>query len=306
MKHDVSIVVVNYNTKALTEDCVNSILKNTKGVKYEIVIVDNASKDGSFKYLSNKYIHNKNVKLLSAKHNLGFTGGNNLGIKNSNGRYILLLNSDTLLCDNAISSIISYLERNVEIGIATCRLMNEDGSIQGNGGYFPTLIRVFSWMTIQDLPFVDRIIKPFHPHHTKWVLKNDNFYKEDKELDWVTGAFMVIRREVVDRIGFLDDDYFMYTEDTDYCFRAKSAGYKIMYIRSVGIIHLGGKSSSSEFPILSEFRGVKLFYRKHYPSWQYPVLRFFLKTGSLLRMVLYGVLGRKEDFGVYKKAFSEA
>lgn len=294
---DLSVVIINYNTKELTLSCIDSIKKFTKGIKFEIILIDNAS---------NERIDAKEVKIIRNKSNLGFTGANNQGMKESKGRYVLLLNSDTLVSDNVLGEMVSWLDVNPKIGIATCALKNKDGSIQGTGGYFPTLLRVMSWMAIQDFPFVDFFIKPFHPGKEKSFSKNDKFYSEEKEVDWVTGAFLLVRREVLDEIGYLDEEYFMYTEDTDFCFRAKNKGWKVMYNPKWSITHFGGASSIKEFPILSEYKNVKLFYKKHYPKWQYPILRFFLKVGALGRIIVLGIMRGKENATIYAKAYKEA
>lgn len=307
MQVDLSIIIVNYKTGELTKNCVDSLKKYTnklplrgKSIKYEVIVIDNS------------------------KNNIGFAAGNNKGIRESKGRYILLLNSDTLIHDNVLGEMVNWLDHNEKIGIATCSLKNEDGSIQGTGGYFPTLLRVFSWMTIQDLPFVDNIIAPFHPMKEKSFVRNDSFYRKNREIDWVTGAFMMIREKVIDEIGGLDEGYFMYTEDTDFCFRAKCpstslrprgsdpmgsgcSSWRIVYNPKWSITHFGGKSSSSrEFPIISEFKGVKTFYKKHYPAWQFPILRLLLKIGALARMIVLGILEGSESFKIYAKAFKEA
>jgi GT2 family glycosyltransferase len=263
---DLSVVIVNYKTPKLTADCIASIKKFTKNIQYEVILIDNS------------------------KNNRGFTGGNNVGMKKAKGRYVLLLNSDTLIHDKVLGEMVAWMDANPKIGISTSALKNKDGSIQGTGGYFPSLLTVFSWMTIQDLPFVDRFIKPFHPKL--------GFYKKMQNLDWVTGAFMLIRREVIDQIGYLDEDYFMYTEDTDFCFRAKKKGFKVTYNPNWSITHFGGASSTKEFPLLSEFKNVKLFYKKHYPKWQYPMLRILLKIGSIWRVILINPK-------IYAKAFKE-
>lgn len=294
---DLSIVVINYNTKELTLSCIESIKKHTKGIKYEIILIDNASSEE---------IYSKDAKIIRNKENLGFTGANNQGMKMAHGRYLLLLNSDTLIHDGVLSEMVSWMDDNPEIGISTCMLKNKDGSIQGTGGYFPTLLRVFSWMTIQDLPYIDSIIKPFHPAKEKSFSKNDEFYKRTREIDWVTGAFMLIRREVINDIHYLDEDYFMYTEDTDFCFRAKEKGWRVVYNPKWSITHFGGASSIKEFPILSEYKNIKLFYKKHYPAWEYPILRFFLKVGALGRMVVLGTMKGKENAKIYAKAFGQA
>ena len=291
---DLSVVIVNYNTPDLTLDCVKSIEKNTKNLKYELILVDNAlnAKDSIA-------LQNNKTTIIHNKKNLGFTGGNNVGMKKAKGRYLLLLNSDTLIHDNVLAEMVGWLDNNPKIGLATCSLKNKDGSIQATGGFFPTLLRVFSWMTIQDLPFVDRFIKPFHPKSSFYREVTSSAYPQGRELDWVTGAFLLVRREVINQIGYLDEEYFMYTEDTDYCYKAKEKKWKIVYSPVWSITHLGGASSTKEFPILSEYKNVKLFYKKHYPSWQYGILRTLLKLGSLWRMVLISPK-------TYAKAFREA
>lgn len=298
---DLSIVITSFNTENLLKECIESIVKHTKGIKYEVIVVDNASSDGSVAAAKRL-----KVKVIESKENLGFTKGNNLGIEAAKGKYILLLNSDTLISDNTLGEIISYMNANPRVGVATCALKNKDGSLQGTGGYFPTLIRVFSWMTIGDIPFVDLIIKPFHPMHEKSLFKGDGFYKKEKDLDWVTGAFLLGRREVFEQNKGLDEDYFMYGEDVDFCFKAKKRGWKVKYLPQFSITHYGGASSTREFPLLSEYKGIKIFYKKHYPSWQYPILRILLKIGSLGRMVVLGLLEGGESAKIYAKAFGQA
>lgn len=302
---DLSIVIGSFNTKDLTLACIDSINKFTRGINYEIIIYENASTDGSLEALEK--IPGK-IKIIKNKTNLGFAEGNNQGIRASKGKYILLLNSDTYITDNALGEMVHFLDKNSRIGIATNMLKNKNGSIQGTGGYFPSLLSVFSWMTIQDLPFVDKIIKPFHPQHAKSFLgKGDEFYKTSKYLDWVGGTAFFIRREVVDKIGLIDPKYFMYTEEVDFCYRAKKAGFRVYYNPSWSITHLGGASSkSSEFPLLSEYKGIKLFYKKHYPVWQYPILRLLLKIGALGRIVVFGILEGGAAARLYAKAFWQA
>ncbi len=301
MKKDLSIVILNYNTKELLLNCVKSIIKNTKGINYEIVVVDNNSSDGSPAAVSKL-----KVKLIRNKENLGFTKGNNQGMKVAKGEYVLFLNSDTLISDNVLGEMVGYLNKNLQVGIATCALRNKDGTLQGTGGYFPTLIRVFSWMTIQDFPFVDLVIKPFHPMHSKSFAKGDSFYKKEQDLDWVTGAFLMTRQQVIRDTGGFDEDFFMYGEDVDLCFRAKEKGWKVKYLPQFAITHYGGASSTAEFPLLSEYKSIKIFYKKHYPSWQYPILRLFLKIGSVGRMLVLGIVEGGESARIYAKAFSEA
>lgn len=301
---DLSVIIVSFNTKKLLIACLKSIESKTKGIKSEVIVVDNGSKDGLVEELKRQQKNNQLV--IFNKKNVGFAAANNQGIRKARGRYILLLNSDTAVSSDIFKEMVFWMDQNQKAGIATCMLKNQDGSIQGTGGYFPTLPRVFSWMTIQDLPFVDKFIKPFHPMRSRSFDKGTVFYETKKELDWVTGAFFLVRRQVVDEIGLLDEDYFMYVEELDYCYRAKERGWKIWYLPEWQTTHFGGASSTSEFALLSEYKGVKLFYKKHYPTWQYSILRLLLKIGALGRMVLFGILEGPSAAKIYAKAFSIA
>lgn len=292
-----SIIIVSYNTKKLTKQCVDSVLKHTRDIEFEIIFVDNHSTDGSVEMLSTISKQYPNIKLVKSDENLGFGGANNVGIEKSQAEYVLLLNSDTIVTSNLVKEMVDWMDKHVNVGVSGCALKNEDGSYQGSGGYFPNLLNVFSWMTIQDLPFVDRIIKPFHPMKERNFQSNISFYKKARKLDWVTGAYMLIRKEALDRVGLFDSDYFMYTEETDLCFRLCKAGYSVFYLPQWEIIHLGGASSTREYAVLAEFEGVKTFFRKHRTAWQYPLLRGILKLGSLLRIIPFGK--------TYYKAFKQ-
>jgi len=302
---DLSIIIVSFNTKKITKDCIESVVKNTKGIKYEIIVVDNDSKDGSvnlLKELSEKYL----LKLIAKRNNVGFGKANNIGMKIAKGKYILLLNSDTIIKDNVLKEMIDWMNKNKQAGVSTCALKNKDGSLQGTGGYFPNLFQVFSWMFfIEDIPLVDKLIKPFHPMHPHSPFyKGEAFFEKLHQQDWITGAFMLFRREIINQAGYFDDDYFAYVEEVDYCWRIKSKGWEVWYLPQWSIVHLGGASSTKEFPILSEIKGIKIFYSKHKPEFQQKILRLFLKCGMFLRMMLFGVIKGKEEAKLYAKAFS--
>ena len=305
-KIDLSIIIVSYNTRDLLVGCIESIIKNASGLAFEIIVVDNASTDGSLEALG-KFLSLKTPTLgiMRNGENVGFSKANNMGAEKAFGKYLLFLNSDTIIDSQAISKVVSFLEENDQVEVATCALKNKDGSLQGTGGYFPTLLRVFSWMTIQDLPLVDYFIKPFHPMKEKSFWKANRFYERARELDWVTGAFLMTKASIFKQVGGFDEDYFMYTEDTDFCYKVKSLGYKVTYLPDLSITHLGGASSSEEYPILSEFNGVKMFYKKHMPEWQYLPLRIILKIGALGRVVVLGILKGKDVGRIYLKAFRE-
>ncbi len=296
-KIDLSIIIVSYNTRKLTVACLKSILQYTKQISYEVIVVDNNSTDDSVKYL-NKFNDNK-IHIIENASNVGFGKANNKGIKASKGRYILFLNSDTLLKENVLEPMLNWMDMNPNIGISTCRLLNSDLSLQGTGGYFPTLVRVFSWMTIQDVPLVDSVIKPFHPMKEKSFTKGTSFYKNIRQLDWVTGAFMLVRSEVISSIKGFDEDYFMYTEEVDFCYRAKKEGWTVYYNPTWSIIHYGGASGTVTESIRHEFHGVKLFYKKHYSKLSYVLLRLILVIGSLGRIIVFGIKDGRKSAQIY-------
>lgn len=290
---DLSIIIVSYNTEKLTQECIESIIKNSKGISYEFLVIDNASKDGSINIL--KELSKKlPLTLIVNPDNKGFGKANNQGMKKAKGRYLLLLNSDTVVKSNVLGEMVAWMDKNSKVGISTCALKNADGSLQGTGGYFPTLAKVFAWMFfVDDIPFLSKLIKPYHlrPLNTS------------SQLDWITGAYFLFRRRTFEDVGFFDKDYFMYVEELDYCFRAKKKGWQVWYFPQWSITHYGGASGTSEFTLLSEYKGIKTFFRKHMPVWQIPILRFCLKMGALLRMILFGAV---KGFGVtkiYAKAF---
>jgi hypothetical protein len=302
---ELSIIIVSYNTRKLLRDCINSIVDNVKSIGYEIIVIDNASDDGSLEFVKS-LTRKLPIKVIENKKNLGFGQAHNKGMKISKGKYLLLLNSDTILENNFLPEMIEWMDNNPKVGVSSCSLVNIDGGMQGTGGYFPTLLRVISWMTIQDLPFVDAIIKPFHPMKDKSFDKGNKFYRSEKELDWVTGAFFLLRRSAFEEVGYFDEDYFMYTEEVDYCFRLKERNWRVFYLPKWKVTHLGGASSSKESAVLNEYNGIKLFYKKHYPAFHYCLLRFFLKIGALWRMIIFGIIKGFPSFKIYAKAFREA
>jgi len=308
-KIDLSIVIISFNIKKLTKECIESVVKNTKAITYEFVVVDNDSKDGSVEMLQKlKNSKTQKLQLIFNKDNRGFGQANNQGMEISNGRYVLLLNSDTLVKSNVLGEIVSWMDKHPKAGIASCGLRFKDGKVQGTGGYFPTLSRVFAWMTfLDDIPGVMKLIKPFHPMHGLSPLgKNVGFFRKRRQMDWITGAFFMIRRDTFKDVGYFDKDYFMYVEEVDYCYRTKRAGWEIWYLPKWKIIHYGGASSTAEFPLINEVKGLKTFYKKHEPSWQFGVLRFFLKFGAFLRIFVFGIMRGRDAARTYAKIFATA
>lgn len=276
----------------MLHECIESVKRFVKS-KYKLVVVDNASSDGSREYILKLQKEGVIAAILN-KENIGFARANNQAMKTCQTKYCLLLNSDTKLTEDAITPVIKYMEDNASVNIASCRLNNRDGSLQPTGGNFPTVVRVLTWMLgLNAFPIVRNLIKPYHP-------KSD-YYKGDMRLDWVTGAFFMIRTSLFKTIGYFDEDYFMYVEEMDFCYRASLAGSYVWYLSEPSIIHYGGGSSTSAFALSSELKNVELFFKKHKGLLVASLIRIIIKIGVLIRCILYLILGKYDRFKIYKK-----
>lgn len=299
---DLSVIVISYNTKALTLACLKSVLSHTKDIDYELIVVDNASSDGSSEAIAKLFGTTKvKTSLLTNKTNTGFGGGNNQALAKAEGRYILLLNSDTLVHDNVLGELVTWMDSHAKVGIVSCKLLNKDGSTQECGGYFPTLPRVFDWMIGRFIPGFSLLVKQYHPMRVM-LGKDGGFFAKRHQQDWVKGAFFMLRKVVYDQIGGFDPDYFMYVEEVDVCYRAKQKGWVVFYEPKWAITHLGGGSIQPGDQLIREFAGVKTFYGKHMPAWQLPVARWIMKMGINLRRKLYARKGNAEMVKIYTNA----
>ena len=287
-----SIIVLSYNTADITVNCLKSILtdKGLKETPYEIIVIDNASTDDSITKIKNLKI--SNLQLITNTKNVGFSKGNNQGIKIAKGNYILLLNSDTAILHSAISQSLDWLSSHPEALACTAQLLNPDKSIQPTGGFFPNILNIFTWATgLDDLPFFGYLLKPFHPH-TPSFYTHDSFYLHDQQLDWVTGAFLLTRHSTIDDVGGLDEDYFMYGEELEWCYRAKKTfpQSQIWYLVGPQVIHLGQASSSnSNLPYQREYQGIITFFTKHKPV-LLPIIKLCILINRTLRASIYRFL----------------
>ena len=274
---DLSIIIINYKTKQVTADCLASIKKSKDKLNKEVIVVDNGSADGSIDYLK---IIIPWAKVYDSGGNLGFAGGNNFGFRRSGGKYIWLLNSDTIIKSNTIDTLMKMAVKQ-NSSIASCRLLNRDGSIQPQGGYLPDLWRLASWMLfIDDLPIVSTFFPAYHVNRKRYFRKNQH-------PGWLAGTALLIRRDVYQKLKGLDDRIFMYGEDVEFCLRAKKFGWNPDYFSRPALIHFGQASGSSRGAILGEYKGLKYIYQKHYSHWQYSWLQLLLKTGAVLRRVIF-------------------
>ena len=249
---DLSIVIVNYNTFNLTRDAIKSVLKYSYDFTYEIFVVDNDSADDSLKKLKYYFNEYSNVKFIKADENRGFAAGNNLAIKQTRGRYVLLLNSDTVVCKDTLNEIYDYMENHKDVGAVGCQVLLENHELdKACKRTFPNPRNSF-----------------YRLFHIKTDSEENNYNLDDKdddgihEVDCLTGAFMFIRREA---LQYLDETFFMYGEDIDLCYRIKESGWKIVYFGKAKIIHYKGASSKKQkSKLIYEFyRAMYIYYRKH-------------------------------------------
>lgn len=282
---DLSIIIVNFgNTKNYTKKCLDSLENAVKKINTEIIVVDNISHDGTLQMIKKDY---PKVIYIRKEKAHGFGANNNFGIKVSIGRYVLFLNNDTEIIDkNIFSEMIEWMDKNPQVAVSSSGLLNSDKkTIQASGGGFPNLFRVIAWMTFLNNSY----------HH------NLSYYDKAHNQDWVTGAFYMVRKEVLDKVGDFDEDYDAYVEEVDLSYRIKKLGYEICYLPDWKIVHYGGISYGSEKALIYEMKNLKLFYKKHYPKWQLPVLNIIIKFGCLLRIIIFGLINPKLS-KIYAKA----
>lgn len=301
---DISIVIVSTNIESMLRDCLKSVFTALKDISGEVIVVDNASSDSTPDMVAKEF---PQVILIRKYENHGFGENNNYGMKIAKGRYVLLLNSDTLIVDkNIFKEMISWMDAHPKVGLSSCALLNSDKkTYQGSGGYFPTLPRVLAWMTfVDDIPGVDKLMKPYHPMHPgSPFYKNEAYYKKPQKQDWVTGAYFLMRKDAMDAAGIFDEDFFLYVEEVELAYRFYKAGWESWYLPEWKIVHYGQMTNGSEKATIFEMQNLKLFYKKHYSGWQLPVLTFTLKLGAFLRILFYSLIDPKIA-KIYVKAFA--
>lgn len=246
-----SVIILNYNTRNLTLSSVKSLVANGKGLSYEIIVVDNGSKEF--------FPTDKDYKLIRSDTNLGFARGNNLAKSVAQGEYILFLNSDTLVHKNALQKTLAFIERDEKIGVVTCKLVMPDGKMDPDTRRsFPT-----PWVAFTHFLYLDKIF-PKSKFFSKY---QDGYLPENKEaeIDVAQGAFLLTRKKILDKVGWFDEDYFLDGEDIDLCWKIKQEGYKIYYYPEASITHIkkaSKKKTKERKNISSGVNAMEIFYRK--------------------------------------------
>lgn len=279
---DVSVIIVNYNTKKLLLQCLNSLFDKTMGVKFEVIVVDNFSTDDSVEAVSQLY---PNIYLVRSSINLGFGNANNLGYKYSSGKYVFLLNPDTMLMNNAVKILSDFLKEHLDISIVGGQLYDENRTpAHSYYLYLPSIVWEFNILFCQQLFRVK-----------DYFFRREAMRKGYGLVPYITGADMMLRREDIEKYGLFDSDFFMYFEETELCNRYARYGKSIAFIMSPQILHLEGKSFSfKEDRERSFFQGRKLYYQKCHLKGYTKVADCLYVVTCLSRLCIYTVAWKKK------------
>ncbi len=255
---DVTAIIVNYNTRALLRPCIDALRASAAGLRLQIVIIDNASRDGSAAYLKAEFA---DCDLLFNSANVGFGRANNQALALVRGRHLLLLNTDAFVAPESLARTLSFLDARPTCGLVGVRLAGRDGVLQPSCRYFPTPWNEFLAQTG---------LSRFFPH-TRLTDDMNWDHASPRECDWVPGCYYLVRKAVVDQVGLFDPRYFLYYEEVDHCRAVKAAGWQVMFCPDTTVVHIGGESAKTDSEITSQGRQISalqiesglLYYRKH-------------------------------------------
>ena len=260
---DVAFIIVTWNARDLLMDCLESLFSQVSSIRYEVFVVDNGSHDGTVEAVKDRF---PDAKLIANENNLGFAAANNQGLKAMSARYAVLLNSDTIVSKGVFERLVRFMDENPDTAVTGPQLLNKDGSKQNCFHNYPSLLSEVVGLGL---------LKSLFPKKYPGKRKN---YDSPLETDAILGACLMVRKTVVDRLGYMDDGYFFFLEETDWCYRMKKAGWKIYHIPDVKIVHLHGASTKKKVPVATWIE----YYRSNY--------RFFRKNIGFLSLVLVTII----------------
>lgn len=270
---DVSIIIVNWNTRELLLNCLSSVFATTSGLACETIVVDNGSQDGSSGAVAEQF---PQTTVIHNTENRGFARANNQALAGARGRYILLLNSDAVLTEGSLQGLVSFMDKTPGAGIAACQFISPDGSKQNSFDNFPTMATELLNKTL---------LKTFFP--ARYPSKRRD-YREPLAVDSVIGACMLVRAEAIREVGGLDEDYFFFMEETDWCFRMHQAGWQVYHLPGIRVYHLQGKSKEKN-PAkawIEYYRSLYIFFKKNRSSFAY----YLLRIGKAFKLIVNTLL----------------
>lgn len=293
---DLSIIIVSYNTKDFIDKCLESIRSTINGkLDYEIIVVDNASTDGSLESIKHYVSSVKygNIKIIGNKNNLGFSKANNIGVRKAKGRYLLFLNPDTVVYPNTLETMVEFMDKNKDTGAATCKVVMPNGELDdATHRGFPT-----PWNAFAHFSGLSKIFprsKLFGGYNLGWMDLN-----KIHEIDACAGAFMILRREAGQEVGWWDEDYFFYGEDIDFCYKLKQKNWKVYYVPTASILHYKGVSGgikkisreittadnqTRKLATRARFEAMRVFYKKNYFKKYHPIITWLVFCGISIKL----------------------
>lgn len=286
---DVSVVIVNWNTRDMLRDCLRSVYEQTRDIAFEVIVVDNASKDGSTAMVRAEY---PQTVVIENRENRGFASANNQAMASCRGRYVLLLNPDTIVLDGAVQKTVVYADAHPDAGIVGCQVWENESVIQQTCARFPSV-----WSTFVQAVGLYRLF-PW----SCWVGRErlpDWNRDTEREVDVVSGMYMLVRREAIEAVGMMDEDYFVYAEETDWCWRFWKAGWRCVFTPVARIIHRDGGSKSTEQVSVKMFvqmqKSLLIFHRKQRGIFSWLAVKMIYTFFMFLRFLCFearSILGR--------------
>ena len=280
---DLAIIIVNWNTADFLEGCLQSLPWTDQTFKIDVFVIDNDSQDNSIELVQTRYSH---VKLLQNKENVGFARANNQALEIANARHMLLLNPDTVVADLALQKMVAFMDAHPDCGVLGPRLVFGDGRSQVSAGHTPAVGTLFSYAF-----YLDKVLPRQFP--SIW-LKPSAAEIEPYQVDWVSGACLMVRSEVVQDVGGLDPSYFMYAEDVEYCDRIRAAGWQVFCLPVVRITHFNGRSMAQRESTFrrQHVRGLNHFYRQKYSPLTTRLLNLLGSIGFASRSFAFSLVGK--------------
>jgi GT2 family glycosyltransferase len=281
---DVFIIIVNWNTRDILRGCLDSIYKQTHGIAFEVVVVDNASSDSSAEMVKQEF---PQVILIVNAENRGFAAANNQGMRIANGRYVLLLNPDTIILDGAIQKTVEFADKRPDIGVLGCQVWVNDHEIQRTCFSFPTVWKAL----VQEVGLLH-----IFPHSRVFGRAHYGWWdrKSQRDVDVVSGMFMLVKQEAIQEVGLMDEAYFVYAEETDWCFRFHKAGWRCVFTPIANIIHLDGGSKSTDLIKTKMFvqmqKSMLIFHLKQQGRWAWIARKGLYISSMFFRYIIYSMM----------------
>jgi hypothetical protein len=278
---DVSVIIVNWNTRDILRDCLRSVYEQTRDIRYEVIVVDNASSDGSAEMVREEF---SQVILIENAENRGFAAANNQGMAIAHGRYVLLLNSDTIVLDGAIQKTLIFADQQTEMAVVGCQVWENENETQRTCFAFPS---------VKNMCILHAGLRRMFPRSRLFGWIDYGWWDRTTlmEVDVVSGMFMLVRREAIDQVGLMDEDYFVYAEETDWCFRFWKAGWRCVFTPNARIIHLDGGNKSTDQVSMKMFvqlqKSILIFHRKHHGRLSWMVAKAVYILSMLVRYVVF-------------------